>query len=96
MFLRIVLSSCARSLCVALCPNGLAYMLPSLDPLKVYIAGVHADVKWYVVKGILHDKGHWPTVCFVTGEWPIGKPLQVLYDVSKHFGCASEVLCVLE
>ena len=85
MFLRIVLSSCARSLCVALCPNGLAYMVRTLDPLKVYIAGVHADIKFGVVKRILHCHGHRPVVCFVTREWPIGKPLQVLYDVSKHF-----------
>ena len=73
------------SLCVALCPNGLAYMVRTLDPLKVYIAGVHAEIKFGEVKDILRNIGHWPTVCFVTREWPIGKPLQVLYDVSKHF-----------
>ena len=60
-------------------------MEPSLDPLKVYIAGVHADIKFFVVKRILQYHGHKPVVCFVTREWPIGKPLQVLYDVSKHF-----------
>ena len=61
------------SLCVALCPNGLVYiyMARALDPLKVYIAGVHANISFAAVKKILRCNGHRPTACFVIREWPI-------------------------
>ena len=83
MFLRIVLSSCARSLCVALCPNGLAYMLP-LDPLKVYIAGVHAEIKFGKVKNLAKLRPFADRLLRHQGM-AHRKTLTSLIDVSKHF-----------
>ena len=56
--------------------NGLVYMVRTLDPCKVYIGGVFAQLPGVVAKRALQDKGHNPLCCYVTREWPIGKPLE--------------------